>query len=456
MSGVIALWAVGLLWGAPLAPSEASAGATPVAVDSRQLPATSVPVMPDCPAPSASRPSPVGSQPEAAWPLTSIDLSPGATGGGGPQAVVAAARQSPAIRSTTLGGAPAEITRAKAAIGHAGARVGWWGDSHAASGPLVNAFRQRLQAKIGDGGPGFVRALPPGSTAGVAGTVACASGGWRVRADAGPGSPSTRPYGPAGFLIESTSSADQGWIFASAPVNRIGLAFERGGDGGTIEVRVDSGDPMRVSTRGAGPGVLALSVPMGPHLLRYRPVGDGTVRIIGAFFERENEGIVVDNFAVGGRFASTFQRMDAGEFRGWLDYLALDLAIFQYGSNELSNPSLSAESYASDLDRSLSAIRSLFPATPCLLVGPPDRAVFRTRSRFGVFASVAWVNAAQATLGEKYGCTSWNTQAAMGGTGASVGWFLAPSPWMDGDLLHFTAAGAHALGAELALLLTGD
>ncbi len=392
-----------------------------------------------------SRPEPTARD----WPVWELDLAAGT----GPAEVLAVAQAPSRVVDVPLGGRAEDVARVRAALSRPGARVGTWGDSHSARGPFVNALRTIVQSALGNGGVGFVPAIRPGQYVDVPGAFACGVGGWSRRAAVGNGAEVPQGLGPRLDLVESKDAASYGWFFASEPVSRMLLLFERHPGGGKLSVSIDDLPAVEVSTAGEGPGAVAFDVAEKKHVLRYAPRGDGVVRLAGVLLERAGNGAVVDNLAVSGAAFAAWQRATPTSIGAWTMWLRHDLAILEYGSNEVAAFRFERAAYRAELTASLAAFRAAMPGTPCLLVGPPDRAWAREAERFAIFQGTGWAVEEQAALGPEHGCATWSFQAAMGGPGSAVAWRRATPPLMGQDYMHLEKAGSSAVAATLGRAL---
>src|SRR3954466_1466055 len=59
-------------------------------------------------------------------------------------------------------------------------RISWFGDSVTADDHITNVVREKLQALLGDGGPGFVFAAPPHPYNGHFAVVRTVGGTWAI------------------------------------------------------------------------------------------------------------------------------------------------------------------------------------------------------------------------------------------------------------------------------------
>lgn len=340
-------------------------------------------------------------------------------------------------------------------------RLSFWGASHVAGEMFTGELRRILQDRSADLGHGFVMPVQPWTGYRANDLNLCSGGQWVSDWDRRKGGREDGRFGMAGMSVESIDPAAFGWLRTTLdnPHGRAASSLEVGylhqPGGGTLLVSVDDQPPIEVDTDGDwGPGGLRVKVADGPHALRVAPKGDGPVRLVGAWLERDGPGVLVDAMGVNGKTASSWLRWDKELFHEFLSWKQPDVAVIAYGTNEANDKDARPDAYAESLEQVLVRFRELMPETPCVLIGPSDRG-YKKGSRYSVSSATAWVAAAQRELGPKYGCMSWDIQAATGGPGSMVSWFLTDPKLVTSDLIHFTYAGYRELAQRFAEALTG-
>jgi lysophospholipase L1-like esterase len=368
-----------------------------------------------------------------------------------------------AIPIERLRGLPADIDRVRRALlggtyGKRIVRVGFWGASHVAGEFFTGALRRSLQERYGDGGHGFVMPVGPWKGYRADGVTVCGHGPWINEFDRRAGGRGDGLLGPGGMSVESDSPEAYGWVQTrgDAEVRRFEVLFLRQPSGGTLRVQIDDAMPVELSTRGAiGPGAAVFRVRSGGHRLRVAPVGDGPVRLLGVNMENDRPGFVVDAMGVNGRTVSSWRRWNAELFASFEKRRPHDLIALAYGTNEANDANFTPEEYQKSLETSLERVRSLFPDTPCVLIGPADRAKKLAGGKFAVWEPNTQVAAIQRSMGPKYGCATWDLQGAMGGPGSALSWWSAEPRLMSDDLIHLSPLGYSELGRRLLAEVEG-
>jgi lysophospholipase L1-like esterase len=338
------------------------------------------------------------------------------------------------------------------------------GDSHTAGDAVTGAWRDLLQARLGDGGRGVLAPGRPYDGYLTRGITASMSPGWRVAATFGEGWGSGIPLGLSSYSLTSTVPgatmglvADPGHSF-----DRFVVCALAGPDSGALEVRLGDGTTRWI--------VLAAPEPM-PHCETIRTVAEqSTVTLTApdrpvtlaswAVFD-DNGGVALSNLGVVGaqllHFGRTADALLAEELRAYTP----DLIVLAFGTNEGCGPTIDATAYETVLRGQIARLQALSPGVPLLLLGPPDAlsrnaalrgnaARCRGSSLFAP-AGIEAVRQVQRKVAGELDLAWWDWQAAMGGPCSAARWF--ESGLMRADRVHFRTAGgavvAHALVADL-------
>ena len=175
------------------------------------------------------------------------------------------------------------------------ARIAMLGSSHVGGDLVSGLMRQHLQRVFGDAGHGFVIAVPPYGDYWQWGASVAEGEGWRTTA------PHDKwrevgAYGPVQVAFDATESA---FAELAASAARIELLYLRQPGGGPLAVQLD-GARLTIPTDASEveAGVEILAVRDGEHRLRLEADGAQPVRIFGAAFERERDGVLVDTLGL--------------------------------------------------------------------------------------------------------------------------------------------------------------
>ena len=362
------------------------------------------------------------------------------------------ARVAPAQRGPRIEGSPEALATLHAALREAETRrvrLAFWGASHTAGDEYTGVLRRRLQARFGDGGPGWVLPATPFAT-GRAGVDVDARG-WRGRFVRGrEGEPRRLDhYGYAGVALRAEGRATTR-LTLDGVADRVTLHALQQTDGGTVALRVE-GAEARLDTGEASE--VALSFAEGAPTVHLEADGRGPVRVFGLDFSRGARGITVDALGVPGSRLIDQEKWRPETLEAQLAARPPDLVALAYGTNE----SVQAREPLGELRARYRTLvrrwRRLAPQAACLLVGPGDFPR-RRQGRYVPRPRLEQVVRMQAELAADEGCAFFDTFAFMGGRGAMERWVRRGLALRDH--VHFTERGYAAMGDALTnALLAG-
>jgi lysophospholipase L1-like esterase len=322
-------------------------------------------------------------------------------------------------------------------------RISYFGDSLTADDHITNALRIKLQALVGDGGPGFVFAAPPHPYCQHRAVVRWVSEGWHIH-----GISTVVP--PDRLLgLGGSAECDGGGTIRFAPtgpVSTIDVDYLAQPHGGSFDVVADGKVLTTVAT--AAPekhGLFAATVlPDGTKHIELR--ARGRVRLFGATLEAKS-GAVVDNLGVVNATAKAMHNNNLDEhWRNQLAHRGSDLVVIMYGTNEaewLRPGGAGMAEHEKLFGELLATVRTALPDASCLVVSPLDQIDGTEVPRDSIPAMVA----AQRRAALANGCAFWDTYAWMGGKGSSRSWFRRGL--VVKDYQHPTTEGAERIASAL-------
>ena len=325
-------------------------------------------------------------------------------------------------------------------------RVSYFGDSLTADDHITNALRVKLQALLGDGGPGFVFAAPPHPFCQHRAVARVVSEGWHVQ-----GISTLVP--PDRLLgLGGSAECDGGGTIKLAPsgaVTSLDLHYLAQPHGGTLDIAAD-GTVVGTIATGADQkkGEFALTaIPEGTRHIELR--ARGRVRLFGAALEAA-KGAVVDNLGVVNATAKQMRNNNLDDhWRNQLAHRNSDLVVIMYGTNEAEwlrpNGAGMAE-HEKLFGELLATVHTALPDASCLVVSPLDQLDI-TDEKVPPRDSIPAMVAAQRRAALAHGCAFWDTYTWMGGKGASRSWFKRGL--MVKDFQHPTSEGAEQIADAL-------
>lgn len=331
-------------------------------------------------------------------------------------------------------------------------RVSYFGDSLTADDHITEDLRARLQALLGDGGPGFVFAAPPHPFCQHRAVARIVSDGWHVH-----GISTVVPPDRLLGLGGSAESEAEGTItfVPSGAVSTLELHYLLQPHGGTLAIAVDNKVIETLATSFATKkGAFAtVALPAGKRIeLRAR----GRVRLFGASLEAAR-GAVVDNLGVVNATAKAMHEHNLDEhWRNQLEHRASDLVVLMYGTNEaewLRPSGAGMAEHERIFGELLDTVRTALPDASCLVVSPLDQ-LDVADPKLAPRDSIPAMVAAQRRAALAHGCAFWDAYAWMGGKGASRSWFARGL--MMKDFQHPTSEGAEQIAGALYAGLIPD
>ncbi|HVY27742.1 MAG TPA: GDSL-type esterase/lipase family protein [Polyangiaceae bacterium] len=331
-------------------------------------------------------------------------------------------------------------------------RVLWLGDSHTNADFLSGSVRTELQARFGNGGPGFVRiGSKPYRHDGV---KLGRDGSWNIDPDPparrtlqddgvfGLGGTRAVPASGAAFSLQAIASGAD----AAAPA-RFELAYTLPPENTfTVELagkttRIDAASACEMTP--AGVAHLTLTAPYGSQL-SLKAVR-GTPRLFNAVVERaEPPGVVLDAAGIDGARLETPLAWNEAAFVAEVARRAPELLVVAYGTNEAFDAG-KVEKYGPQLQSLVARLRQGAPDASCLVLGPTDAPLGEAS-----VPRVAEVGDVLRRAAQDIGCSFVSLQQLMGGEGSFALGMKAKERLAQPDKLHLTPLGYRTLGQALA------
>jgi lysophospholipase L1-like esterase len=331
-------------------------------------------------------------------------------------------------------------------------RVAWLGDSHGASDLWSGPLRDALQARFGDGGPGFVHV---GYKAYRHDGVRIEIRGRWVPSPRGPSTPvrtGDGVFGLGGVVLSGSAEGPHAAITVTDPALPPALTWDLCYKLGSAQDQFHlalSGEPERDVKAAAGEALgplrhLVMQSTVAAPSLKAMPLG-GQPGFCGVTIETDpsaHPGVVLDTLGINGARLTTPLAWDE---RAWIDELRRrppGLVVVEYGTNESGDPFVRPSAYVENLQKLLARVRSAAPACDCLVLAPTDRADTEDRTPL---VRDALREAARASS-----CMFWDTYEVMGGRGSIVAWRAESPPRAGPDGVHLHPRGYKDLGDKLA------
>jgi len=326
-------------------------------------------------------------------------------------------------------------------------RIAWLGDSHAAADFWTGGLRKALQARFGNGGPGFVHlGYRDYRHDGVHVDV---NGRWRQR----PKPPtSTLPYGDGNFGLGGILTAG----YADQPraalklvdkslrnrTIRWELCYKLNNPQDAFGVRLGKKKSRAIKARGKLGLLRHLKLKgRGLQRLNVLPAG-GKPEFCGVIIEplpSEGAGVVLDTLGINGARYGTALAWSAPHWGAELRRRKPALVVLEYGGNEAGDLKPRPLVYKRQLLRLIDRIRRVKSDVSCLVIGLSDRT---DRSQW-----VEPIRDAQREAAAEADCAFWDTYEKMGGKGSMRQWRADKRAYEDE--IHFNLRGYYQLSKML-------
>ena len=323
------------------------------------------------------------------------------------------------------------------------------GDSHVAADYITGTIRDRLQARFGDGGRGFVHIEQKNQ---YGGRRLARRGAWlRTRIiDRGQGG---NEFGFSGMALESR--ARNAWVeYALDDDERLTLFYLAHPDGALVELTV-GGEPIgQVDTtaKDTHSSYKTFAVPKRPErskaddrVLRITARGRGA-KLFGISFTENKRGLIYDSIGPVGADARVYRSFDPKSMSEHLRVLDPDLVVLMVGNNDalrINQRRATAENVREDLEVVIARVQDALPETDCILWSPMDAGV-RKGGRIVPRPNHDTVRDLQREVAGKMGCGFWDMYGAMGGTGSLSRWHELNI--INKDLIHPRKKAGQLLG----------
>lgn len=330
-------------------------------------------------------------------------------------------------------------------------RFMWLGDSHTQPDIWTAAVREPLQARFGDGGPGFLHVGFQKWGYRHQGVKFDVQGTWLLEPKR---MLSEKPWGDGVLGLCGIRLSTEGGATSLVDVDASRLAGPSTWDlayrptvaGAELQIQADDGPSRQVPTDGEIPGAIRHEVwaspgPGGKLLVLGASHG---VQLMGVTVEAKTPGVVFDVLGLNG--ARVVHAL-AWDEAGWESEVARrkpDLIVIAYGTNESGLKGLGMNTFARQLSMLVARAKRASPDAECLIVGAMDR------GGEPMSEHIQRMNGAQEKAAREVGCAFWSAQRAMGGLGGMQRWAEEEPPAAASDHVHLNSKGYRRLGGVLA------
>ncbi len=337
------------------------------------------------------------------------------------------------------------------------------GDSHTANDSLSGRMRQRLQARFGAAGRGWLPAGVPYKYYRPQ-LVSVSERGWKH----------VKPNDRAGVALGLDAVAAESeprdavmTITSTEPAgfDRFAVEYLTQPNGSAFTVSADGAASVRVSTASAVTAITRFDLPLErpAHQVELRAEGRPPVVLLGWDVERDDRGVIYENHGTIGATVGLLDQMTPEAVFYELADRRPALLIVAFGTNEGFDDGLDLTRYAGRFAENVQALRRAAHGVPILILGPPDGNRLDhgcTAAPCGGSDPCAWhepaklgpVRGIERRAATENGWAYWDWYGAMGGVCSIDRMSRANPPLAMPDHVHLNTPGYEAM----ADLLFGD
>jgi lysophospholipase L1-like esterase len=254
------------------------------------------------------------------------------------------------------------------------------GDSHTAADYFTGEVRRILQARYGNGGPGYLPFGKPHPGIRHTDITSTLSAGWTYSA-LQRSSPAERfslsGFSASAFAPDETASLSSD---AAIPYNVIEVETWMGPGRGAIEIGLDNVICAQRNLQADKNERLILRVMAEQCNLRefknltIRTTTNGLVTIDGIYISNEPTGLVYSNIGFPGATIDILNKLDFEALADGLKRVAPQIIVLSFGTNEGFKDDIDLTEYQEHYLKAIRRIRAAFPSVKPVLILPPDAA----------------------------------------------------------------------------------
>ena len=320
-------------------------------------------------------------------------------------------------------------------------RVVHYGDSQIELDRISSNLRSFFQSKFGGGGPGL---LPIVQTVPTATVSQWASESFTAYSSYGMGERDSEGYGIMGKYYRMYGSGS--CTFSRTRTNHVRLLFKdrKGGFSAVLKDKNSEYADTLQADSATGFKILEWWLPASTSSFSLH--FSGTADLYGVMVDN-GSGVAVDNIPMRGCAGTIFTKLGPTLSQSYRR-TDVGMLVLQYGGNAM--PGMSGKSgvdyYAKEVGRQIRYLKSIYPDTPILFIGPADMAT-KVNGELQSYPLISYMVEALKREALANGAAFWNIYEVMGGNGSIIRW--TNNGWAGADYVHFSPAGATKIGNYL-------
>ena len=332
-------------------------------------------------------------------------------------------------------------------------RVLHYGDSQIEMDRISSDLRQGLQERFGGMGTGFFPALSNVPSASISRSASGAFVQYTMYGDSTTVRAGHSRYGPLAQVVQLTEG---GTVTLRATKSKyakeiaknfssVSILYGRPSKDFDVKVVADTLKPRVVTQKGESGVVLQTW-----HFAR--PVAKASLRITGSaeiygISADGDGGVAVDNVPLRGCSGNIFTRISKPLMTDCLDMTDTRLIILQFGGNYMPviGNSKVIEKYMEQITAQLQYFHEVAPQAKLLFIGPSDMGK-SVNGRVVTWPRLPELVDSLKSTALRNDAAYWDLYRMMGGENSMVQWVKHNPPLAGPDYIHFTPAGAQAVG----------
>ncbi|HEX3863808.1 MAG TPA: GDSL-type esterase/lipase family protein [Stellaceae bacterium] len=336
------------------------------------------------------------------------------------------------------------------------------GDSHTANDSFSGRLRERLQARFGAAGRGWLPAGIPFKYYRPA-LVTVTETGWRHLRP--PDGEAAVPLGIDAVSAEASEPGAHMELTSTEPegFSRFAIEIVTSPHGAPLSVRIDDGNARQIATDAHQTALrrIEMLLPHPAHRVEITAAAPGGQRLLGWAVERRRPGIIYENHGTIGATVTLLTKLNPSTVGVEMSEHHPGLLVIAFGTNEGFDDSLNLAQYAARFRSTVAALRRHAPGASVLVIGSPDgsrlskecaaqphqdlgckpKAASGDACVWSEPLNLAPVRDIQRRIAAREGWAFWDWSAAMGGSCAMHRWLAQDPPLAMPDHVHLNKAG---------------
>ena len=321
-------------------------------------------------------------------------------------------------------------------------RVVHYGDSQIELDRISSNLRSFFQSKFGGSGPGL---LPIVQTVPTSTVSQWATESFTAYTSYGIGNRDDNGYGIMGKYYRVYGGGTCGFSRTRASHVRLLFNDRNGAFSATLtDKNSEYADTLQADST-TGFKILEWYLPATTSAFNLH--FSGTADLYGVMVDN-GSGVAVDNVPMRGCAGTIFTKMGTSLLQQSYRRTNVGMLVLQYGGNAM--PGIASKSgvdyYAKEVGRQIRYLKSIYPDTPILFIGPADMAT-KVDGELRSYPLISYMVEALKREALANGAAFWNIYEVMGGDGSIIRW--TNQGLAGADYVHFSPAGATKIGNYL-------